>query len=114
MDRNLDGVYFRVQRDGKWGNTCFSDLTQEEMMALSQMEFAKLQLSYMCRYDTPNGGVTYELSKDKKNMHDDHAYTLAEGAFALALLRREDLLSPKNSTGFDYSSAPICASSISF
>lgn len=90
------------------------DLTQEEMIALSQMEFAKLQLSYMCRYDTPNGGVTYELSKDKKNMHDDHAYTLAEGAFALALLRREDLLSPKNSTGFDYSSAPICASSISF
>lgn len=90
------------------------DLTQEEMIALSQMEFAKLQLSYMCRYDTPNGGVTYELSKDKKNMHDDHAYTLAEGAFALALLRREDLLTPKNSTGFDYSSAPICASSISF
>lgn len=90
------------------------DLTQEEMIALSQMEFAKLQLSYMCRYDTPNGGVTYELSKDKKNMHDDHAYTLAEGAFALALLRREDLLAPKNSIGFDYSSAPICASSISF
>ena len=90
------------------------DLTQEEMIALSQMEFAKLQLSYMCRYDTPNGGVTYELSKDKKNMHDDHAYTLAEGAFALALLRREDLLAPKNNTGFDYSSAPICASSISF
>ena len=90
------------------------DLTQEEMIALSQMEFAKLQLSYMCRYDTPNGGVTYELSKDKKNMHDDHAYTLAEGAFALALLRRDDLLAPKNSAGFDYSSAPICASSISF
>ena len=31
MDRNLDGIYFRVQRDGKWGNVCFSDLTQEEM-----------------------------------------------------------------------------------
>ena len=31
MDRNLDGIYFRVQRDGKWGNACFSDLTQEEM-----------------------------------------------------------------------------------
>lgn len=48
----------------------------------------------MCRYDTPNGGVQYELSKDKKkkNEHDDMAYTLAEGAYALALLRREDLL----------------------
>ena len=31
MDRNLDGIYFRVQRDGKWGNACFSDLSQEEM-----------------------------------------------------------------------------------
>ena len=29
--RNLDGIYFRVQRDEKWGNACFSDLTQEEM-----------------------------------------------------------------------------------
>ena len=31
MDRNLDGIYFRVQRNGKWENACFSDLTQEEM-----------------------------------------------------------------------------------
>ena len=30
MNRNLDGVYFRVQRDGKWQNICFSDLTIEE------------------------------------------------------------------------------------
>lgn len=28
--RNLDGVYFRVQRDGKWDNVCFSDLTDKE------------------------------------------------------------------------------------
>ena len=45
----------------------------------------------MCRYDTPNGGVTYELAKDKKG-HDDHAYTMAEGGYALAVLRRSDLL----------------------
>ena len=31
MDRNLDGIYFRVQRDEKWGNACFSDLSQEQM-----------------------------------------------------------------------------------
>ena len=30
MDRKLDGCYFRVQRDGKWQNVCFSDLTEEE------------------------------------------------------------------------------------
>lgn len=28
--RNLDGVYFRVERDGKWDNICFSDMTKEE------------------------------------------------------------------------------------
>ena len=29
--RNLDGVYFRVERNGKWKSVCFSDLTEEEM-----------------------------------------------------------------------------------
>lgn len=28
--RNLDGVYFRVRRNGAWGNVCFSDMTPEE------------------------------------------------------------------------------------
>lgn len=28
--RNLDSVYFRVERDGKWDNVCFSDMTKEE------------------------------------------------------------------------------------
>ena len=27
---NLDGVYFRVKRNGKWDNICFSDLTEDE------------------------------------------------------------------------------------
>ena len=31
MNRNLDGVYFRVKRDGRWRNICFSDLTEQEM-----------------------------------------------------------------------------------
>ncbi|MBQ2431711.1 MAG: hypothetical protein IIV02_00600 [Peptococcaceae bacterium] len=30
MKRNLDGVYFRVKRDEKWENICFTDLTQDE------------------------------------------------------------------------------------
>lgn len=28
--RDMDGIYFRVQRDGKWEPICFSDLTPEE------------------------------------------------------------------------------------
>lgn len=31
MDRNLDGYYFRVERNGKWESVCFSDLTAEQM-----------------------------------------------------------------------------------
>ena len=31
MNRNLDGVYFRIKRDNGWQNICFSDLTEEEM-----------------------------------------------------------------------------------
>lgn len=31
MNRKLDGVYFRIKRDDKWQNICFSDLTEDEM-----------------------------------------------------------------------------------
>ena len=31
-NRNLDGIYFRIERDGKWQNLCFTDLTEEEQM----------------------------------------------------------------------------------
>ena len=30
IKRDLDGAYFRVCRDGKWDNVCFSDLTEQE------------------------------------------------------------------------------------
>lgn len=30
MDRNLDGVYFRVRRNGNFKKVCFSDLTHTE------------------------------------------------------------------------------------
>ena len=30
INRNLDGIYFRIERDGKCQNLCFSDLTEEE------------------------------------------------------------------------------------
>ena len=88
-------------------------LTQEEQLALAQMHIAKMQLSYMCKYDTPNGGVTYELAKDKKG-HDDHAYTMAEGGYALARLRRTDLLTDHNKKDNGFEHAPRCVSSISY
>ena len=109
-DYDGKGYILQEEKDGSFKNV---ELTFEERLALANMELAKKQLSYMCRYDTPNGGVTYELAKDKKNEHDDMAYTIAEGAFALAMLRRTDLLAdhkPKS----DYSTAPLFSSSIDF
>ena len=109
-DYDGKGYILQEEKDGSFKNV---ELTLEERLALANMELAKKQLSYMCRYDTPNGGVTYELAKDKKNEHDDMAYTIAEGAFALAMLRRTDLLTdhkPKQ----DYSAAPFFSSSINF
>ena len=32
--RDLDGVYFRINRNDKWQNICFSDLTEEEMVGV--------------------------------------------------------------------------------
>ena len=50
------------------------NLTEEEKISLQQINLMKTEVSYMCRYDNANGGVQYELSKDKKNtMHDDRA-----------------------------------------
>ena len=82
------------------------ELSFDEKLALTNINLLKMETSYMCRYDTPNGGVQYELAKDKKNtMHDDKAYTLAMGAYALAKLRREDLLQkPKSAPTLNISS----------
>lgn len=34
MNRDLDGIYFRVKRGKRWESICFSDLTDEEMDAV--------------------------------------------------------------------------------
>lgn len=36
IERNLDGCYFRIKRDGRWQSLCFTDLTQEERMSVMQ------------------------------------------------------------------------------
>ena len=49
-------------------------LSQKERLALIQINLMKNELIYMCHYDTPNGGVQYELAKDKKNGTRGFAY----------------------------------------
>lgn len=95
-----------IMLDKKNGEFEKYELSFDEKLALTNINLLKMETSYMCRYDMPNGGVQYELAKDKKNtMHDDKAYTLAMGAYALAKLRREDLLQkPKSAPTLNISS----------
>lgn len=89
---DYDNKDYLMLDNGKDEFTTYN-LSFKERLALLEINLLKTEVSYMCRYDTPNGGVQYELAKDKKNkMHDDRAYTCAMGAYALAILRREDLL----------------------
>lgn len=83
-------------------------LNNEEKLALANIELAKVELSYMCRYDTANGGVQYELERGKQNkMHDDRAYTMALGAYALSVMRRKDLVTvPKETYNTIFLSRP--------
>ena len=36
INRNLDGVYFRINREGKWQNICFTDLTDDEVREVTE------------------------------------------------------------------------------
>ena len=48
VERNLDGIYFRVTHDGKGLSKCFMDLTQEEQNNILN-GYEKDQLLRMCK-----------------------------------------------------------------
>lgn len=86
------------------------DLSTEEELALANDNLMKTEISYMCRYETNSGNVTYELERGQTIVkHDDRAYTCALGAYALAVKRREDLL--KKPT-VQQTTMPNCVSSL--
>lgn len=68
-------------------------LSKKEKQALVQIELTKTEISYMCRTETPSTKtVTYELVRERRHrMHDDRAYALAMGAYALWKIRNRDL-----------------------
>lgn len=50
MNRNLDGLYFRIERDGKWQDICFTDLTWQErdkVMANCSKEWLVSVVNYL-------------------------------------------------------------------
>ena len=68
-------------------------LLGKEKLALVQINLMKNELMYTCEYRTANGGVTYGLTKDKQNsLTDDKVYTCSMAAYALALMRRTELI----------------------
>ena len=74
-------------------------LNDEEKVALQMIELGKTQLSYIVRYSTSNGGVTYDLAKDKQaSMHDDAAYTLCMLGYSLSNVRRGQIVNRKRRT----------------
>lgn len=48
MNRNLDGCYFRVKRNGKYENICFSDLTEQEREEIGKDRPAEWWKSLAC------------------------------------------------------------------
>lgn len=108
-DNNRDSIWL-TDEDGELYEYT---LSMEEQIALTQANLMKNELIYMCRYETPNGGLQYELAKDKRNrMHDDRAFVAAMAGYALSLLRRNDLTTIKES--FDLNSIIPSVTEINF
>ena len=90
---DYDGKDYIFVNNGKNGEYDSEPLSLDERLALTQLNLMKNEVIYMCRYDQPGGGVSYDLAKDKRTkMHDDRAYVLAMGAYALSKMRRDDLV----------------------
>lgn len=63
MNRNLDGVYFRIKRDGEWQNICFSDLTEDEREDVGQGRTAEWwkSLAYRMADSLKEIGDTFDI-----------------------------------------------------
>ena len=48
MNRNLDGIYFRVKRGLKYENICFSDLTEDERIEMCKGRSEEWLTSLTC------------------------------------------------------------------
>ena len=89
-------------------------LTEDEIVALVNIDLMKTETTSIYKYENAEKTTkTYALAKDKENtMHDDRFYVLIMLAHRLYELRRKQII--VSEPQIDYSSAPICASSVSF
>lgn len=96
----MDLISFTESYDHKGEMTFTSDegeitrhkLTDDEILALVNIDLAKEELVNIYGFPSSNGNVRYDLPPDKTNkMHDDRAYTIAMLAWQLQKLRRSDI-----------------------
>lgn len=67
-ERELDGIYYRVERDGKWHNLCFTDLTtdeQEEMIKKYDAEGLKRMVMLLAKILRDIGDTFDIIAKDE-------------------------------------------------
>lgn len=90
-------------------------LSDEEITSLANIDLMKNEITSIYKYENAEKtSKSYALAKDKESkMHDDRFYTVIMLAHYLYELRRgQTVISEEEST--DYSSAPMCSTSIAF
>ena len=82
MVYDLDGIYFRVERNGKWQSLCLSDLTPEELKSVTQ-DWDCNQLTIVAK----ELSCTLKSLLDYPQVHTDKASLLRAIADISAVMR---------------------------
>jgi len=78
------------------GNTNKHRLTEDEIVALTQIDLAKEELVSIYAFKSSNGNVRYDLPPEKQSKTgDDRAYTIAMLAWYLQQMRRKNIITKK-------------------
>ena len=70
IERDIDGIYYRVERDGKWCNRCFTDLTtdeQAEMIKEYDTEGLKRMIMLLAKILRDVGDKFNIIAKDEED-----------------------------------------------
>ena len=79
---DLDGIYFHVERDGKWQSLCVSDLTPEELKSVTK-DWDCNQLTIVAK----ELSCTLKSLFDYPSVHSDKASLLRAIADISAVMR---------------------------
>ena len=79
---DLDGIYFRVERNGKWQSLCVSDLTPEELKSVTK-DWDCNQLTIVAK----ELSCTLKGLFDYPSVHNDKASLLRAIADISAVMR---------------------------